>query len=1383
MLFRSKECFNIKTDNEIEKYSLTFISKTKNIKAELIRDNNEKKIKEINEESNNIIFGKEYNRLCLSRIGEAGSQKSNEEDAGVFFQLISVKENPDSPKMNLTLIKGVSTLQALSKGQYIYYRINEYSPNSNFININFQKIKGNPEVKISHCKNFPECDFSNDEKLDRYFLNNIYYNYKITPGEDIYHKADFPVVIVHCPNVNGNEEGDCNYYIQMSNENDTKLLNKDNKIYSYIQDDGVQTYKIDKSTNDKVYLQIRTLTGEVNMQSSEKDNYEYNNNTKFLLFNEDSKDIYININGTKNSLYNIYYYSENDTIFYLSNGEVQYNIISNTEEKNYYFYHKHAENIKSQYLVSVNAINCYLLINQERKRYYQSIIKNNSSLPIKWDAKELSVNENDKCEFTISSSEIINGNPKELIINDGIYYYYSLNNDGLNSVTLKYLFSKNEDKKNILININKKSDKELNVEYQFKSKNNKESRIIKKYNDLFYINYENKNDNSELAYYDDAVEYLIINITSSDQIDFRINVNGRKNMPIYLDPEEIEFGIIPKGEKLFYYFDNYNLNEQVYLHSKGTAKIQYIRKYDKTKINKIPDVDVSHIDNDGIDNFKNYFNFNSTNYCSEGCRVYFCIYLDANERNENSDYNLFNVYRHSNQRLLNIPENTNIYGYFNGKLDKEHSFISKPEFNKLKITLNCLNCIMSSEDKNQKKIKIANTSIIEVDSKNEFVYNISSSIEGYYYFSFTYIDSNKYIDQLEPERECLFTLPLHRYYMYNQNDIILFVPDYEEAVISIKFCDMNEYENNTLDNNIRDKDYDDTSSKKHITNRLFVDISNHSNENKYLLIKVSREDEESFCTLIISQFYNSLNSLNIQYIEKIYRSNNELKQSSFDFSTYKFDLMLLNGSGSVSFILDNGEEYKYGLSYDNRESMSLIMKMKQNSSMIMHEENENFIYYLNMTKKDDQNEEKNELVHQKVNTFKYFKDISKITNKILFRKEDLIINFRLSDLVKNENDSDVSNSEKEKFKFKIFGIKPSKREEAITKVFYSKSLRRGYIYLNYTDIQSSYENFNHYELEIDITNKKIKRLFLEITPLYIDKSKDFNVPRNAYLQMDVLSEEYTFSFVKPNDDYKNLKIELANSTDIIKLSLNGQEKNYSDFEGFGKKYLYFDNEKEENIIKIKFSEKGSILLKNALENKDKYKFTLNETYATVKKIMTDSENNKDNNTYHISHSNIKIEGNNTTNPDYRVAYLIRLFNILDYYDQDEIDNILFPNDVSQKSFRKELNEDEKQKNEISYDVTLGELTNAQYYLSIIAEVTYNDNVEYFTFNSEGDELRIIEPREYSFDYTWVYVLVILVLILIVIIAYLVRHYINSKKEVKNEIIDDKKQFLMNKADN
>ncbi len=81
---------------------------------------------------------------------------------------------------NRKVIKGVSTKQILPKKNTIYYRIDEYSPKSNSINIHFQSINGETEVSLIYCSDYPYCSFTNKKTLNEYNINNnIYYKINI----------------------------------------------------------------------------------------------------------------------------------------------------------------------------------------------------------------------------------------------------------------------------------------------------------------------------------------------------------------------------------------------------------------------------------------------------------------------------------------------------------------------------------------------------------------------------------------------------------------------------------------------------------------------------------------------------------------------------------------------------------------------------------------------------------------------------------------------------------------------------------------------------------------------------------------------------------------------------------------------------------------------------------------------------------------------------------------------------------------------------------------------------------------------------------------------------------------------------------------------------
>ena len=1377
------ECFNINNiKGEIKNYSLTFISKTKNLEVDFYEKGKVSWKEEINEESKNIILEPKFNKFCLST-------KSG--DAGVFFQLLSVEENQNKI---LPLIKGVSTLQRIPKGQSLSYRMIEYTPNSKSINIHFQSITGNADINFSQCIGFPNCTFTDNQNLNKYMINNnIYFNYDLPSdkSDNIYHMSEFPVIIVNCID----SKDDCNYYLEMSNDVDTKLLNQENKIYSFVQE-GSQNYTINTITNKKpIFLQVHTFTGKVNAPISNKENFEYfeyYNNTQFLIFNEESDEITISINGEKNSFYNIYYYYlKEENNFYLTSGEVQYNIIPKDQIYNYYFGHRLKPNNESKYIVSINAINCYLVSNKsenEGKRNFQYKVENNETIWVKWFTNGL--NANDKCEFTISAAEIINSRSKEIIINDGIYYYFELDNTEIKSVILNYFFSKNEVNKTILINVNKKSEVEFKLEYKFKNKN-QGNKKIKKYGELFEIKYENNDNDNEGKDNIESIEILEIRINPEKIIDFRININGRKSLPVYLDPEEIEYGIVKKSEDRIYYFDYYNSKDseekqQIFLNSKGIARINSIKIFNKETLNKNP-IDISS--KADIKNADNYFYFRKQiDECTNGCRIYFSIYIEGKE--VNNPKNLFKVYRQYNEKKLYVPENTNIYGYMDiSYTNKKHSFMSKIKYNAndyLKISLHCQKCEMEINIEGKKYIIKSSIALKLTTTIEETIKYSISKANNEYYFSLSRNNTEMYIEQLEPEKcfftYCNFLLPLHEYYNYNQQNIILFVPDNEEAQINSNLLKMDEYENKLEDNNNK---YKFSSKGQPITNWLFIDLSEYYDQNKYLHINVYSKRN---CTLIISQFYNSLNAKELNSGEYIYTINNE-KSHRFEAGIYKFDMLLINGKGSSLFKIndikndENNENEESYLGYESQESLSFIRKINSPFNFVTKSLSDiNFTYYLNITNNDLSSEEIDELQIQKTNHLKYYdidEEIFPIKYKFLVKENhSLVINFRFMKLEKeNGINEGFYNCTNESFL-------ASANDIPITDYFYSESIRRGYIFIKAEDIS----NRNYVELMISKNNTndfKYKTVFIEITPLYISSDyKDIKIPRNAYLQLELdKGTTLELSFIKPRGNNDTIKIDLSNDTDFSKISVESDEKTEEFIKDHNGKKIYSFEDCISNKCKMEISlkEKGKILLKNALQNNDTYFFTVDINELNINNISESKDENK----FKISHDNIRfVENNNITEPNYKVTYLIRLFNILDYYDQDEVDNILFPRNISLMSFRKEISGEELYKDEVEYNISFGKLEYGQYYISIIGEVIFNDTIEYFAFQHKENVFRIIDPQNFDFDITWVIVLVVLIIIMLLLIAYIVRYCIKNKNGGEiNEIIDDKKQFLMNKANN
>ena len=166
-----------------------------------------------------------------------------------------------------------------------------------------------------------------------------------------------------------------------------------------------------------------------------------------------------------------------------------------------------------------------------------------------------------------------------------------------------------------------------------------------------------------------------------------------------------------------------------------------------------------------------------------------------------------------------------------------------------------------------------------------------------------------------------------------------------------------------------------------------------------------------------------------------------------------------------------------------------------------------------------------------------------------------------------------------------------------------------------------------------------------------------------------------------------------------------------------------------------------------------------------------SNNLSDNNTKNIKFGNIKC--NDDTIKNYTIRYIIILYNTLDFFDNEEINNI-FLNVRPNKTFRTELNETDLKLEELSYDIDFGRLDNGEYCVSVIGEVHYNDNIEYFNYKYKSFDVKPLKNPE--FDGFWFIPLSIVIATIVALVAYLI---IIIKCKSKNEEVTGK--YLINKA--
>ena len=1176
-----EECYKIykKINEDISYYILSFISKTKNIVVDFYNSENFA-IAHLNvdEESNNIIIESFLDHFCISIDNNIQNSYTY---AGLLIHLLSINNNNFiEQNLNMPLIKGISTRQKLGKGQVIYYRINENSLKSNFINVHFQNITGSTKVFSSKCTDFPNCIFSSeglDQKTEETIINNnIYFNIKIEPQEkDIYHKSMFPIVIVYCSNVDENE-GFCNYYIEMSNDLDSKMLNQNRKIYSFIQSNEDETnyiFTLSKNNinkNNKLFIQINSFIGSANILVNNIKNqeetkkiesyYQFNNNTIFFIYNLDNNisEFNVKVNGEKNSFYSLTYYiinedknNKNGRNISLPSGEMHYSIITNPGlDYYYYFQERKKKNIENHYLVNINPINCKLKCAKEEEEYgenYQFLIGSNEKIKISY-LNNLDIN--DICEFSISAVDYTHSrdvkNFKELIMNEGIYQNYHCEKEfKFNSTLYKYLISKREIKNdNIMIHIIKKT--EINLVLEYTINNNIVEKNITTQNEIIEVNVKDINNNNNL---EELYDFITINFvihleTRAPQInvDFKIKVNG-KNFPSYLNSEDIDYGIINKGGYVYYYFD-YKKNEKchIYFNCKGKAYFKVVSNINKNAIDikssnglyynnkfNLPKEDYFKTDKSNY----NYFNIDNCSY--DVCQSYVIIYIPKEDEYINKKA-LFNLYRYSGSSTINIPFNQTINGVlFNNNPNKFYNDITFKE--PIKIFLNCKKCKMcyyTKEPRNQKDKEITcdnpfipgNNKFLSIqnsirDNINKIIYVIFSDNQKedeIIYYSL-YVQKSKvpkFIEQNIPEIceiPCKLILPIYQFYYYNTNNIILYIPNDQQTLIYEKIIKMEE--NKVIQDYDLINNNDNSSKSALISNKLVLNLEDiiKYNDNLYIEIQViSKLNENKNITFITSQFYNSLNAEIIPQFQNIYIINDN------KFTENKNNILnnlIENNIYKIDINLIEGSGFLFLSNGNENNKYSLSYDAQEKISLILKKDN---IYF-----DAEKNPEEENLIFylsydEKQNKKEY--------DELIFRKSNYLHYFRNNEsnifpinlklcLNKNKNDLHIN------FRFSEL-IKIKKNDDSLINITDEKF-----------DIKI-YSDNNTIKTEKDMKDKENKEIKGIIIRYYVDLRRGY-----IYIDKSKISKEVYIDIVIDKSEL-NSNIYEKVDLDITPFDINNQ---------------------------------------------------------------------------------------------------------------------------------------------------------------------------------------------------------------------------------------------------
>ena len=1188
---------------------------------------------------------------------------------------------------------------------------------------------------------------------------------------------------------------DCNFYIEMSNENEEILLNKNRKIYSNnINTNCIDKYLIELPSNNKngespIYIQLYYYTGQPNISvSNGNENImfgtNFNNNTIFVNSAYSNK-FEINVTNEKDEelLYNIFYYIIEDDI-YLPSGEVHYCIINQSYKPQIYYFQDTLQNSKN-YIVSVNPINYNLSYNKGGENWNESNIITLRGIQLNINSlQNLSISCNRSgiiCQFTISVVEVNNKSSNELIFNDRTYNFFDFSQD-FNNIKIKYIISRKNIDNNIYLNINKKSNDILYLGYGGNNITLKDYNEIKKINvNLSQVHPINFNSN-ELFY----INFDIY--SENNNISFKIKINGNRDYFTYLDPEEIEKGIIESGRKITYYYEYYkNNSEQIYFDCKGSAKLQKtIKLFEQNTFGRNI---YENYENELEAN--NYINLNN-NDCSSSCLIYFSIELEEGKKD-----NIYNIYIISNKRRLKVFNNLNIYGNLKGK--EAHIFetpFSKPF---LLLNLNCFNCILKITKEDQKDIYYYNKSeylnLKEFVAQKSFNYSIETynlnQTNSYYYFSIIDQELPKFVYQSESticKLKCKYILPLHKFYSYNNLSILLYVPETENVVISQKIINENEdlYALYQQNENIT---YNSTSENYNITNRLFIDFSNEDDENKYMLIEVNNISGvcNHLFNLIISKFHDfDFYDNSILFPQNIFRlSNIRTIPIDNDINIKNIRMHLINGSGFFKFNENNNGNNNevYNLNYENQEILTIINKAGNLNAFSLSKEEE-FIFYLNVESNKDKNEKnyKNnnennyDLILQKTNYIKYYDHPEKkfkIKLKIdIIKGFDLYVNYYFSKLepyVNQKDDLGLINCENE-----VFSVNVLDKGISINNQSYYNDTRRGYFYILNANINSDY-----FILEISQSNFNLnnyKNVYLQVTPLYFGANiQNFELPRNTYLDFKFLKQSNPLNFIisKPNEKYNFSKIELSyNDHKSFNLTMNSNDLYPRDNSSFGKSIYYINDGIKKYNVSLHIdsvSKKDHILIRHSIQKNNRSKFNL-----TFNNITLNPNDQKKNNSFSLVYYNIKCVDNYT---DYKINYIIRIYDFLDHYYDEEINNI--NTDVRLLCiFRKELNESEIKNDIISHNMEINTKLNDVSTVSIIGEVLYNDTVEYFSYNYTTFSYK--RDKIIEFDEVWIAPLIIVLVILVAIFIYLILHSIkNQKKQINGNGNEDQGKFVNN----
>ena len=266
--------------------------------------------------------------------------------------------------------KGNNIYSPLLDGIYYYEKIQEgttiglipMKPVDDFNHLTYEvfRYRGEIEVSIYNCENYPLCHL-NDDKIEKSTKINDYKSYYYT-----YNKAEWKIIspiskkqnmlLIKC-NKGIVDEEDESKRICISNINmktDKKVVNNTEfeEIFlshpRFIRKNNEDKYLFKGKENEDYYLYIEALSGNIKITINPELKPILEKDNKYLFFITKNKDITVTIKGSENAVYRIY---DNEVInqlkifqigynylFFIDDDEIQLSpgVYANDDEYNYY---------------------------------------------------------------------------------------------------------------------------------------------------------------------------------------------------------------------------------------------------------------------------------------------------------------------------------------------------------------------------------------------------------------------------------------------------------------------------------------------------------------------------------------------------------------------------------------------------------------------------------------------------------------------------------------------------------------------------------------------------------------------------------------------------------------------------------------------------------------------------------------------------------------------------------------------------------------------------------------------------------------------------------------------------------------------------------------